>query len=268
MGVKIWKNTSTLDGLTPFVRACVDPAEAEVAVVGGKPVDLNAMPNLRAIFKCGVGTDNIPFDECARRGVSVWLPREETCEIIYEETANYAVYLIMRLLYLEVGEWDRWKKFERPFLGKRRVLIVGEGNIGSRVGKKLQALVEVTTFDAARQAQTELQTLVEEADVVSLHVPLIDSTRGFWNAEKLGWMKDGAGIVNTSRGAVMDESALLAELQRGRLRAALDVFSVEPYSGPLSALPETVLVKSPHVASTCQDFLQGLARDLEHYLAS
>ena len=88
----------------------------------------------------------------------------------------------------------------------------------------------------------------------------------FLNTEKLGWMRDGAALVNTARGPVVDEKALLSEIDSGRLRAAFDVFWQEPYEGPLRAFHPDRFLMSPHVASTCEDFLKGLAGDLNVFI--
>ena len=128
------------------------------------------------------------------------------------------------MLFNKIGEVDGWKKQSRGFLGNKKVLVVGQGNIGSHVTRKLKPSVDVLTFDAVDNSVDELPVLMKQADVISLHVPLTESTEGFIDAEKLGWMKDGAALVNTARGSVVDEDALFEEIQSGRLRAAFDVF--------------------------------------------
>ena len=108
--------------------------------------------------------------------------------------------------------------------------------------------------------------LIKQADVITLHVPLIDSTKGFIDAEKLGWMKDGAALVNTARGPIVEEYALFEEIKSGRLRAAFDVFWEEPYNGKLKQFHPINFLMSPHVSSNCENFLTGLAQDLTNYL--
>jgi phosphoglycerate dehydrogenase-like enzyme len=266
--MKFWKNTSTLDKLLPDLLETVDAAEAEVAIIGGKKIDLASMPKLKAIFKCGVGTDNIPFDAAAARNVEIWMPSDDTKRYIFEETANFAVYLVFRMLFNEIGEVDGWKKQSRGFLGNKKVLVLGQGNIGSHVTRKLKPSVEVLTFDAAENSMDDLPGLIKQSDVITLHVPLMDSTNGFIDAQKLGWMKDGAALVNTARGPVVDEDSLLEEIQSGRLRAAFDVFWEEPYEGKLRHFHPDSFLMSPHVSSNCENFLTGLAQDLRNYLKS
>jgi len=265
--MRIWKNTNTLDGYFPPLLEMAPAAQAEIVVIGSKPVNLDQFPLLKGIFKCGIGVENVPFAECEARGIAVGLPGPATAEIIFEETANFTVYTILRSLYSAIGEIDGWIKYDRPSLSKRTVLIVGLGNIGGRVRDKLGKLVNVTGFDIKDQQEGELPTLLANADVVSLHMPLTGQTKGWFDRDKLALMRDNAVLVNTSRGQIVVEDALLAEIQAGRLRAAFDVFWTEPYTGPLRAYHPAQFLMTPHVASTCTDFLTGLAGDLGRFIA-
>ncbi len=259
--MKYWKNTTTIDAYVPDLLDTVDAADAEIAVIGGKPIDVTVMPNLKGIFKCGVGTDNVPFEEAAKRGVEIGMPSEQTKRYIFEETANFAVYLVFKMLFNEIGQVDGWVKQSRGFLGNKKVLVIGQGNIGAHVSRKLEPSVDVLTFDVLQNSMDELKGLIQQADVISLHVPLIDETMHFMDAEKLAWMKDQAALVNTARGPVVDEDALFAEIESGRLRAAFDVFWQEPYEGKLKAFHPERFLMSPHVPSTCEHFLTGLGED-------
>jgi len=264
--MKFWKNTATLDHLVPELLETVEAAEAEIAVIGSKPIDLDAMPKLKGIFKCGVGTDNVPFEDAKARGVEICMPSEQTKRYIFEETANFGVYLVFRMLFNEIGEVDGWVKQSRGFLGNKKVLVIGQGNIGAHVSRKLAPSVDVLTFDVLQNSMDELKGLIEQADVISLHVPLLESTSGFVDAEKLSWMKDGAALVNTARGSVVDEDALCVEIESGRLRAAFDVFWQEPYEGKLKQFHPERFLMSPHVSSNCENFLTGLADDFRAFV--
>lgn len=263
--VKIWKNTTTLDAFAPELANICDPAEAELAVIGGKSIDLRTVPNLRGLFKCGIGRDNVPEMDCSERGIEVCFPSEKTQGYIYDETANFTAYLIFRMLYAEIGSLEHWEKLPRIFMGHKNVLLIGDGNIGSRVRKKINPFVEVSSYDVVSNKSSELQGLMSVADVISLHIPLLESTRGFVDSEKLSWMKRGAALVNTARGPIVDEAALLEEIKSGRLRAAFDVFWNEPYNGPLKNYHPDRFLMTPHVASTCEDFLKALAQDLKKF---
>ncbi len=264
--MKYWKNTKTLDHLIPELLETVSSDNAEIAVIGSKPIDLESMPRLKAIFKCGVGTDNVPFQEAEQLGIAIGLPSDKTRRYIFEETANFAVYLIFRMLYNDLGSVDSWTKRSRVFLGNQKVLIMGQGNIGKLVAKKLEPFVDVLTFDIAVDNIDELRGLINQADAISLHIPLNEDTRNFIDAEKMGWMKDGATIVNTARGPVVDEEALYEEVSNGRLQAAFDVFWKEPYQGKLQKYHPECFFMTPHVSSNCEDFLTGLAKDCKEFV--
>lgn len=268
LSLKTWKNTATLDSRIPELSAKVEPDEAECAVIGGKPIDLSKFPRLRGLFKCGVGIDNIPFDACRDRGIAVGLPSPETAGFIYEETASFAVHLILRMLYQDAGDVETWTKHTRPALDQRTVLLIGQGNIGQRVARKLRELVKLESFDAANDPPDCLAVLLARADVVSLHIPLIEENRNCFDTHKLALMKDGAILVNTARGPLVDEQALLHEIQQGRLRAAFDVFWQEPYHGPLRQFHPERFYMTPHIASANESFLDGLACDFRAFAAS
>lgn len=264
--MKIFKATPTLDNYLPPLEYTTNKAEARMILVGGKKFDLGEFPMLEGVFKTGVGTDNLPFEEAKARGVEIRLPSQETCDTIYEETSAFACHLILSCLYAGAGDWDQWKKADRPMTSKRRLLVIGTGRIGGRVAEKMRGLMTVATFDSQSDPGEALESLVRAADCVSLHIPLSAETTNFFDSEKLSWMKDGASLVNTARGPIVNEAALFAELSSGRLRAALDVFWQEPYEGKLAGLPGDRLIRSPHIASTCREFLEGCATDFLAFL--
>lgn len=264
--MKIWKNTRTLDELVPFLSHPCSPSEAEIAVIGSKAIDLDEFPNLRGVFKCGVGRDNVPEALLSERQIEVCFPSDATQNTIYDETSSFAVHLILRMLYSDLGSIDSWIKKQRQSLESKTVLVIGLGNIGGRVKEKLTPMVNVSEYDILSSVEEDLKGLVEGADVISLHVPLTDSTRHLMDSEKLGWMKDGAAVVNTARGPVVEESAFLSEVRTGRLRGAFDVFWEEPYKGPLREFHPSSFLMSPHVASNCNAFLEGLADDFSEFV--
>lgn len=266
MNSKIFKATNTLDGYLPELCYTKDKQEAEFILVGGKAFVLDEFPKLKGVFKTGVGTDNLPFEEAQRRGVRIGLPSEKTCGLIHEETAAFTCHLILSVIFAGCGDWDSWAKADRQMTSNRCLLVIGAGNIGGRVASKMSGLMSVTTFDAMKDEEGDLEGLVRRADCISLHIPLNRVTTGFFGSERLSWMKDGAALVNTARGPVVDEDALYAELSRGRIRAAFDVYWTEPYRGRLCELPADRFIRSPHIASTCREFLQGTAGDFLEFM--
>ena len=93
--MKVWSNTNTLDGYVDDLEFTDDKTSAEIALIGGKPIQLSEFPKLKGVFKTGVGTDNIPFKEAEERGVVVRLPSEATSNWIFAETADFACYLCL-----------------------------------------------------------------------------------------------------------------------------------------------------------------------------
>jgi phosphoglycerate dehydrogenase-like enzyme len=265
--MKIYKATNTLDRYLPELEYTADKSISELILVGGKKFDLE-FPKLQGVFKTGVGTDNLPFEQAQLRGIEIRLPSEETCDTIYEETAAFTCHLLLKGLYANISEWETWKKQDRCMLAKQRLLVLGAGRIGGRVARKMQAFMEVSTFDAATDDESKLPSLMSEADAVTLHIPLTSETRHFMNATRLSWMKAGALLVNTARGPIVEEDALGDELGRGRLRAAFDVFWEEPYSGKLLSFAPNRFMVTPHVASTCREFLEGCAKDFLKFQTS
>ena len=142
--------------------------------------------------------------------------------------------------------------------------MVGQGNIGRQVAGKLHSLTDVLTYDPLQNKKDELKGLISQADAITLHMPLIENTRGFIDAEKLSWMKDGSALINTARGPIVDELALYEEIKNKRIFAAFDVFWQEPYGGILAKFHPDHFYMTPHVASNCSNFLEGLAEDFRN----
>jgi len=261
--MRLWKNTKTLDRslLELELEIVEDPALAEVALLGASPFSPSHMPHLKTVFRCGVGVDNIPLDECAARGIKVILPSAATTELIYEETSSFAVHLILSALYSDVGGIAPWRKRDRPALSSRVVLVLGRGNIGRRVISKLEGLCDVVSWDVAHDQQTDLDPLLRFADVLTLHMPLDATTDGWLDKHLMKKLKPGAWIVNTARAAIVKEEDLRDEIERGRLQAAFDVFWEEPYAGALMDFHPSTFKATPHVSSHSLEFLESLAND-------
>jgi glyoxylate reductase len=234
--------------------------DVEALVVVAETVDdrrLDLLPNLRIVANYGVGYDGVDVEACARRGVAV----TNTPGVLDAATADLAFGLLLaarrRIVeadrYVREGKWGSdWA--EAVLLGDEvsgaTLGIVGLGRIGSAVARRARAF-DMRVLYTRRSPDKEsrlLDALLAEADVVSLHVPLTEETNGLVDARRLGLMRDGACLVNTARGAIVDEEALVHELVSGRLRAGLDVFAHEP-SVPRELLDLPNVVLTPHVGS-------------------
>ena len=130
----------------------------------------------------------------------------------------------------------------------------------------MKLLLKVTTFDIMQNEISELKPMIQQADCVTIHIPKSDENISFIDAEKLSWMKNNSVLVNTARGAIVDEEALYNENKSGRLRAAFDVYWQEPYRGKLKEFYPDRFYMTPHVASTCSSFLKGCRDDLDQLI--
>ena len=247
----------------------VGPADAprddvEVLVVTNEPFDLDGFPALRLVANFGVGYDRVDADACAARGVAI----TNTPGVLDAATADLAVALMLAVRrgvvagdrHVRTGTWgSHWaspRSLGRDVSGTT-LGIVGLGRIGSAVARRAQG------FDMrvlhTRRREGDLDELIRESDIVSLHVPLTPETTGLITRERLASMKDGATLVNTARGAVVDEDALVDELVSGRIGAGLDVFVHEPHVPPaLFGLPNVVL--TPHIASATIETRSAMTR--------
>jgi D-3-phosphoglycerate dehydrogenase len=218
---------------------------------------------LRVIGRAGVGVDNVDVDAATRRGIVVANAAESTVD----SAAEHAIALLLALARnipqahaaVSAGTWDR-ARFTGIELAGKTLGVVGLGRIGREVARRGSGLgMHVVAYDpyvAAdrfRELGVEsagtLDELYGQADVITLHLPLSDTTRRLVDASALAAMKDGVRIVNAARGGLVDEDALLEALRSGKVAgAALDVFETEPYSGPLLALPQVVV--TPHLAGS------------------
>ena len=264
--MKIWKNTNTLNEFDDGLTYTEFPSEANLMLMGSKTVDLELFPNLNGIFRVGIGNDNVPERKALLKNIIVRYPSEKTKNIIFDETANFTCGLIFRMLYNNVGTINPWYKSPRRQLSNKILLVIGTGKIGNRVANLMKSFIKITTFDILTNKDSELKPLLKQADCVTIHIPKNIENISFLNKTKLSWMKNGAILINTARGNVVDEIALYKELKNYRLKAAFDVYWEEPYKGKLSEFFPDLFYMTPHVASTCSEFLKGCRDDLDKFI--
>lgn len=265
--MKIWKNTATLDGFDEGLEFTQSKLEAEIALIGSKPIEINDFPNLKGIFRAGIGRDNVPEKEAFEKNILVRFPSQETIDIIYDEATSFTCGLIFRMMYDDVGSIEPWIKNTRSQLSNKTLLVIGTGNIGSRVAKRMKNFMNVLTFDIIQNDAQELQNFMLEADCITLHIPKNDENKGFIDEKKLSWMKTGTSLINTARGPIVDENALYREIKSDRLKAAFDVYWNEPYDGKLKEFYPNSFFMTPHVASTCKEFLVGCRNALDELIS-
>ena len=226
---------------------------------------LRVAPKLRIASNVAVGYDNIDLDACTKRGVVA----TNTPGVLDETTADFAWTLLMAVAR-RIGEGEQlarsgnWKGWNLDQLCGADVWgktlgIVGFGRIGRAVARRASGFqMKVVYTDAVRASEEaeksvnaefrDMNTLLGESDFISLHVPLLPETRGLLDGPKFYRMKPTAFLINTSRGPVVDEAALVAALENKKIAgAALDVYENEPFIHPGLKRPNVVL--APHLAS-------------------
>lgn len=263
--MKIYFNTKTFDTLlkSSKIQITDKPEEADLLVLGAKRLDYPQFINLKAVYRFGVGTDNIDFEFFKKVSIPIYFPSEKAKAILYDSTANFTVYGILQLLYNGTfGNIDTWTKKQRDYIGDKIALVIGTGNIGQRVVDKLKVFMRVNTYDALFNRVEELEPLINISDVVTVHLPLNKQTKNFFDLQKISWIKDGAIIVNTARGDLFDEDALFEKLSKSNCRAFFDVFWEEPYQGRLKDLGSGKFLMSPHSAGNTNEFVRESFEDI------
>jgi (S)-sulfolactate dehydrogenase len=226
---------------------------------------LAGAPQLKVVGRLGVGLDNIDVDACTARGIEVIPATGANALAVAEYVIGTAMFLLRGIYSSSVavarGDWPRTALANGRELSGKTLGIVGFGGIGRLVGRlgralgmrvigsdpQVAATSDVWSLEGAQHR--ELDALLAEADVVTLHVPLVDATRHLIDAARLAQMKQGAILINTARGGVVEESAVAAALESGRLGgAALDVFEREPLAAGSSLAGCPNLLLTPHVA--------------------
>jgi len=205
---------------------------------------------LKIISRCGIGLDSVDLEAANELGIKVFNTPDAPSLPVAELTLGLMLNLLRR-----VSEADReirrnnWRPLMGGLLSGRTVGLIGFGRIGKKVAQLVQAFgAKVMVYDISPPASTtgvascSLDSLLEESDIVSLHLPYTAANRHLLNAARIASMKPGAILINASRGGLIDETALLEALNEGRLAGAgLDAFEQEPYAGPLTALPQVLL---------------------------
>jgi D-3-phosphoglycerate dehydrogenase len=218
---------------------------------------------LKIVARAGSGLDNIDLKAAEDQGVTVLNTPEAASDSVAELTIGLMLAVSRRIVYadrtVKDGQWLK-KDLEGSLLKGKTLGLVGLGNIGSKVAAIARAMgmkILITkrtppshkTLRLLGAEFVPLEQLLRRSDVVSVHVPLTDQTAGMIGAEELSLMKDGAVLVNTARGGIVEETALLAALKSKRLGgAALDVYEVEPPVN-LELLRMLNVVCTPHIGA-------------------
>jgi (S)-sulfolactate dehydrogenase len=226
---------------------------------------LDALTRCKVVGRLGVGLDNIDVAGCEARGIRVIPATGANAQSVAEYVVTTALMLLRGAYFgsadVAAGRWPRAALSNGREAHGKALGLIGFGSIGQRTAALARAIgMEVAAFDAMMDADhpayaatgarfAGLDEVITTSDVVSLHVPLLDSTRGLFDANRIASMKRGAILINTARGGIVDEAALADALRSGHLGgAAIDVFAAEP----LPATPHFQgcpnLILTPHIA--------------------
>ena len=242
--------------------------DADIAVISNLPFKKEVMercPKLKMLSVAFTGVDHVDMDYCHERGILV-----SNCAGYSNTAVSELVFGLALSLYRRIIECDRAVRAGKDKTGLvglelsgKKFGIIGMGAIGTRTAQLAKAFgCEVLGFNRSpRQIEgvrmTDLDTLLSECDIVSLHVPLTDETKGLIGERELSLMKPDAVLINTARGPVVDSRALAAALKEGRLAgAAVDVYETEPpiaQDHPLLTAPN--VTATPHVAFATKEAL-------------
>ena len=244
-------------------------ADSEIVVVNKVPLTenvLSACPNIKLICVQATGYNVVDCEACAKRGIPVTnVPSYGTAAV-----AQFTIALILELCHqiglhnqsVHRGDWVKSSTFcywltPQTELAGKTIGIVGFGRIGRAVGQLAKAFgMQVLAYSRSETGAggeigeyVDLDTLLRRSDIVSLHCPLFPATEKIINADTLSKMKDGAMLINTSRGGLVDEAALAQALNSGKLRgAAVDVVSQEPMQADNPLLNCEKCIITPHIA--------------------
>jgi len=237
---------------------------------------LGSAPKLRLVARAGVGLDNVDVAACEAKGIGV----VNTPAASSNAVAELAIGLILSAFrniakahhQMKGGLWEKKALIGREIEGKT-LGIIGYGRIGSLVGRKANALgMTVIAYspqphrgDEVAEFVDDFDTLLARSDVVSIHSALTESTKNILNRETIAKMKDGAFVINTARGGIIDEDALYEACKSGKLAgAALDVYSTEPYRGKLLELDNVCL--TPHLGASTKEAQARIGKELVEIL--
>ncbi|MCL0082578.1 phosphoglycerate dehydrogenase [Dehalococcoidia bacterium] len=236
---------------------------------------IEAGERLQAIGRAGVGVDNIDLDVATSRGVVVVNAPESNILSAAEHTIALMMALARNVpqahAHLKSGKWER-KRFMGVEVRNKKLGIIGLGRVGSEVAKRAKgmgmhpvAYDPMVSLDYARSLGVELvslEQLLKESDFITLHIPLTAATRGLIGDGELRLVKPAVRLINTARGGIIDEEALLEAIEEGRVAgAAIDVFTKEPATQSILLRSDKIIV-TPHLGASTLEAQAGVAVDI------
>ena len=263
----------TYEVVTDFTPAnlLTKVAEADAITVRDAPLSaevLAAAPRLKVVSRHGVGYDNIPVDHCTGRGIPVTVVGDVNAVSV----AEHAIYLMLSAARrgveldeaVRTGDFASRARLVGVELQGRKLLLIGYGRIGRETARRAEGLgMEILVHDPFADQSAHPGTRfvgfeegLAEADALSLHIPLSDKTRNLIDARALAMMPKGSIVINTARGGIVDEEALITSIEAGHTRAAgLDVFAQEPLPIGSPILASQRVILTPHSAALTEESL-------------
>jgi D-3-phosphoglycerate dehydrogenase len=224
---------------------------------------IDSLPNLKCISRVGVGMDSVDISYAENKGIKVLNTPNGPTRAVAELTLGLTISLLRKIPNAHYDLKNRiWKKQTGNLLYEKKVGVLGLGRIGRMVAEMFRSLGNPVVgydlypdMDWAENNNVEilsLEQLLNQSDIITIHIPGNSDGSPVLNQEELSYLKDGAFLVNVSRGGVINEDALYGMLINGKLSAAaLDVFSNEPYSGKFCDLDNVIL--TPHIGSYAKE---------------
>ncbi|MFB4352404.1 phosphoglycerate dehydrogenase [Microbacterium sp. LS_15] len=265
-GFTLVENETTVPWTAAQLRSHVGAADA--AVAGVEVFDaaaLAAAPALRIISRLGVGLDNVDLPAARAQGVEVVNVPGGNAEAVAELALGFMLSLLRRLPQMdEAARSGRWDRYVGSELAGKRIGLLGYGAIARLLASRLSGFdLDIKAYDpyadreqAARAGVdiVSLEEAVSDVDIVSVHVPHLPETHHLVDDALIGHMRDGTILINTSRGGLVDEAALLRGLESGRLAGAgLDVFEHEPVSPENPLFRHEAVVTAPHAGADTKE---------------
>ena len=235
-----------------------DIGDAEALLVAPRSVSqlrdlLPRARNAKWLHTLAAGVESLPFDELRNRRITVTNSRGLYADALGEFAVAAMLWFAKDLRRLVRNQMaKKWEPFDVEWLQGKTIAVIGYGGIGSAIGRRAQAMG--MSVLPVRRSAGDIDEVIPKADFVALSTPLTDTTRNLMNAARIAKMRSSAVLMNVSRGAVVDERALIEALREKRIRgAALDVFETEPLpaESPLWSLENVLL--SPHSADHTAD---------------
>lgn len=256
----------------PYGRKLTEDEVIELAkncvgiVAGVEPLTarvMDALPSLKCISRVGVGMDNVDLDYAKQKGIIVMNTPEGPTRGVAELTLAMTMALLRRIPQADAAmKQHLWKKQIGNLILGKKIGIIGLGRIGRAVAELFRGIKNpVIGYDPYANKEwaqkndvrlIDFDGVLKEADILTLHIPGNKDKSPVIAAKEIGLMKDGAFLINIARGGVVDEKALYEALKNGKLSgAAVDVYTQEPYNGPLCDLENIVL--TPHLGSYAKE---------------